>query len=295
MLAIAAIAINVHLVMRGEGGTVGFAIGYVVVRSLLVSLYVRARLHVRGQGRRLIDLTSPASRSRPGSGSSRSSFPEPYRFLLWGVRCNRPLGHAAGLGGAHRRSDRHLAPDRALRHLLHHRARRRRRRRGGGGGRLEFRFESWVVGGLCFLVALALWWIYFDLADTSVVGPRSARAGLRLRPLPVAGGGRGFRGRYDSLRSRCAADPASARAPAGRSRAGSRRSPCLSPRSPRGRVDLASGPHPPRPVPPGRRLAALAALGGADPTRLRAPRDDGHARPVAPGGLHLPDGSGLGA
>jgi low temperature requirement protein LtrA len=34
----------------------------------------------------------------------------------------------------------------------------------------EFTFESWVVAGMCFVVALCLWWIYFDLADTSVVG-----------------------------------------------------------------------------------------------------------------------------
>jgi low temperature requirement protein LtrA len=29
---------------------------------------------------------------------------------------------------------------------------------------------AWVVGGVCFVTALAMWWIYFDLADTSVVG-----------------------------------------------------------------------------------------------------------------------------
>ena len=34
----------------------------------------------------------------------------------------------------------------------------------------EFTFESWIVAGMCFVVALCLWWIYFDLADTSVVG-----------------------------------------------------------------------------------------------------------------------------
>jgi low temperature requirement protein LtrA len=34
----------------------------------------------------------------------------------------------------------------------------------------EFSFESWVVAGVCFLIALCLWWIYFDLADTSVLG-----------------------------------------------------------------------------------------------------------------------------
>src|SRR5262249_55979439 len=33
MLAIAAIAINLHLVMAGHGGTVGFAAGYVVLRT----------------------------------------------------------------------------------------------------------------------------------------------------------------------------------------------------------------------------------------------------------------------
>jgi hypothetical protein len=35
---------------------------------------------------------------------------------------------------------------------------------------LEFTFESWIVAATCFVVALCLWWIYFDLADTSVVG-----------------------------------------------------------------------------------------------------------------------------
>jgi len=34
----------------------------------------------------------------------------------------------------------------------------------------QFTFAAWIVGGLSFLVALILWWIYFDLADTSVVG-----------------------------------------------------------------------------------------------------------------------------
>jgi low temperature requirement protein LtrA len=34
----------------------------------------------------------------------------------------------------------------------------------------EFTLSSWLVAGVCLLVALCLWWIYFDLADTSVVG-----------------------------------------------------------------------------------------------------------------------------
>jgi low temperature requirement protein LtrA len=34
----------------------------------------------------------------------------------------------------------------------------------------QFSFEAWVLAGACFVTALCLWWIYFDLADTSVVG-----------------------------------------------------------------------------------------------------------------------------
>ena len=34
----------------------------------------------------------------------------------------------------------------------------------------EFSVESWIVAGACFLIALCMWWIYFDLADTSVLG-----------------------------------------------------------------------------------------------------------------------------
>jgi len=39
-----------------------------------------------------------------------------------------------------------------------------------GVARFELTIESWIVGGLGFVIALCLWWIYFDLADTSVVG-----------------------------------------------------------------------------------------------------------------------------
>jgi low temperature requirement protein LtrA len=53
MLAIAAVAVNVPHAMAGHGGTVGFAVGYVVVRAVLIALYGRARYHLRGDGRRL--------------------------------------------------------------------------------------------------------------------------------------------------------------------------------------------------------------------------------------------------
>jgi low temperature requirement protein LtrA len=34
----------------------------------------------------------------------------------------------------------------------------------------EFTLDSWIIAGLCFVISLCLWWIYFDLAKTSVVG-----------------------------------------------------------------------------------------------------------------------------
>jgi low temperature requirement protein LtrA len=40
----------------------------------------------------------------------------------------------------------------------------------------ELTIESWIVAGCGFVTALCLWWIYFDLADTSVV----ARGALGL-------------------------------------------------------------------------------------------------------------------
>jgi low temperature requirement protein LtrA len=40
----------------------------------------------------------------------------------------------------------------------------------GGVAGLEFTLQSWIVGAACVVTTLCLWWIYFDLADTSVVG-----------------------------------------------------------------------------------------------------------------------------
>ena len=171
MLAIAAIAINVHLVMRGEGGTVGFAVGYVVVRSLLVFLYVRARLHIHGQGRRLIDMYIAGFSFTTALWLLSVFVPEPYRVLLWGaaiaIDFSVPPRAWRALAGA----------PIVISHLTE--------RFGtffiivlgatvagvvAGVADFEFSFESWAVAGLCFVIALAIWWIYFDLADTSVVG-----------------------------------------------------------------------------------------------------------------------------
>jgi low temperature requirement protein LtrA len=171
MLAIAALAINVHLVMKGDGGTVGFAAGFVVLRLLLVALYLRARRHVTGDGLELINRYLPLYSLTTALWLLSIFCPEPYRVALWAVAiaidmCGAPLAWRRLAG----------APV-AVSHLTE--------RFGiffiivlgeavtgvvAGVSGFEFSSESWVIAGICFAIALILWWIYFDLADTSVVG-----------------------------------------------------------------------------------------------------------------------------
>jgi low temperature requirement protein LtrA len=169
--AIAAIAIEIPHVMAGEGGTVTFAALYTVVRVLLVGLYVRARLHVSGVGRRLIDIYIRTFSFTAGLWFVSIFVPGPYRYILWGLAIGIDLAAApyawTTLPG----------PRIVVSHVTE--------RYGtffivvlgetvaavvAGVSGFEFSAEAWVVAGFCFVIALCLWWIYFDLADTSVVG-----------------------------------------------------------------------------------------------------------------------------
>ena len=159
--------------MDGRGGTVGFATGYVVLRVLLIALYVRAR-HVRRRRRpqALRDI------HRRLLGHDRALARLDLRARSISVRAvgrgdgrptsSSPLAAWAIAEGARRRR---LAPHRAIRHVLHHRPRRIAWwpwwRGSPGSSCTSSRGSS---PALCFVIALCLWWIYFDLADTSVVG-----------------------------------------------------------------------------------------------------------------------------
>ncbi|MFL5905973.1 MAG: low temperature requirement protein A [Solirubrobacterales bacterium] len=170
-LVIAAIAIQIPHVMEGSGGTAAFAVGYAVVRFLLVGLYFRARLHVFGEGRRLIDFLLVTFSFTASMWVVSAFVPGPYRFVLWGLALAIDYGSLpfawATLEG----------PRVVVSHITE--------RFGtffivvlGGSvvavvaavAGLEFSVEAWVIAGACFVIALCLWWIYFDLADTSVVG-----------------------------------------------------------------------------------------------------------------------------
>jgi low temperature requirement protein LtrA len=171
MLAIAAIAVNLHHVMDGRGGTVGFAAGYVVLRLLLIGLYGRARRHAVGAGRRLAETYIVGYSATTVLWLLSIFVPSPFRYVLWAVATLIDL----------------TIPTRAWATLREHSVvvSHLTERLGtffiivlggtivagvAGVAGFEFTVDSWVVAGLGFVIALCLWWIYFDLADTSVVG-----------------------------------------------------------------------------------------------------------------------------
>jgi low temperature requirement protein LtrA len=170
-LATAALAIEIPRVMAADGGTMAFAFGYAIVRLLLVALYVRTRLHIRGAGRRLVDMYIVGFSFTAALWLVSILVPGPFRFILWGVAlavdlCIPPFAW------------RTLGPTPiVVSHVTE--------RFGqffivvlgqsvalvvAAVAGLQFSFEAWVLAGACFVTALCLWWIYFDLADTSVVG-----------------------------------------------------------------------------------------------------------------------------
>ena len=184
MLAIAAIAVTIHQLMDGRGGAVGFATGYVVLRLLLIGLYVRAWRHVAGRGRTTRawrDVAVPGRKlaetyivgysATTGLWLLSIFVPSPFRFALWAVAMVVDLfipTRAWGQLKKHSVVVSHLTErfgtffiivlGQSLAAVV------------AGVAGFEFTVESWIVAALAFVIALCLWWIYFDLADTSVVG-----------------------------------------------------------------------------------------------------------------------------
>lgn len=171
MLAIAAVAVNLQHLMDGHGGATEFAAAYVVLRSFLIALYVRARRHVRGQARRLCDIYIVGYSSTTGLWLLSIFLPSPSRYALWCVAIlidlaipTRAWGTLEGAAVVvSHLTERYgtffiiVLGESVLAAVA-------------GVAGLELTVQSWIVAGTCFVIALCLWWIYFDLADTSVVG-----------------------------------------------------------------------------------------------------------------------------
>src|SRR2546423_846158 len=141
------------------------------MRSLLVALYLGARRHVRGGGRRLIDEFAGTFGFTAGLWLASVFVPEPYRFVMWGVALAIDLAvppfawrtlEGTPVVVSHL-TERYgtffiVVLGESIASVV------------AGVAGLAFSFEAWVVAGTCFFTALCLWWIYFDLADTSVLG-----------------------------------------------------------------------------------------------------------------------------
>jgi low temperature requirement protein LtrA len=168
---VAAIATQIPHVMEAEGGTVAFAAGIAVVRYLLVFLYARARRHISGEGRGLINVLLPTFSFTAALWAISTVVPEPGRFMLWGVALAIDLSVLPIAWG------RLEGPRVVASHLTE--------RFGtffivilgvsvvnvvAAVAGMQFSADAWIVAATCFVIALSLWWIYFDLADTSVVG-----------------------------------------------------------------------------------------------------------------------------
>lgn len=196
--ATAAIAIEIPRLLAGDGGSMAFAIGYAVVRLLLVALYVRARLHVRGEGRRLVDIYIVTFTFTACLWLASTLLPAPSRFLVWGLAlgldlCVPPFAW------------RTLGPSPiVVSHLTERFGRFFIVVLGQSVAAVvaavagfQFSLEAWMLAGACFVTALCLWWIYFDLADTSVVG-RGTLGLVCLWALPPVSRDRGLCGRCDA-------------------------------------------------------------------------------------------------
>jgi low temperature requirement protein LtrA len=170
-LAVVAIAIEIPRVLAGDGGTVAFAAGYAVVRLLLVGLYARAWIHVRGQGRRLVDSYIAAFSFTAALWLVSIFVPGPYRFILWGLALGldlcvppftwRMLGSTPiVVSHVTERFGQFfiVVLGQSVAFVV------------AAVAGFQFSATAWVLGGACFVTALAMWWIYFDVADTSVIG-----------------------------------------------------------------------------------------------------------------------------
>ncbi|HEX4563079.1 MAG TPA: low temperature requirement protein A [Solirubrobacteraceae bacterium] len=171
MLAITALAVSVHSVMRGGHGSVTFALSFVATRICLLALYARARRHVSGPGRGLIDIYLAGFSAGAAVWLISIAVPGPARYWMWAgalafelmlpALAWRLLGSAA-VNASHI-TERYgqffiIVLGEAVVAVV----------AGIAGTHLGAAAFALATCGLA--IGLCLWWIYFDLADTSVVG-----------------------------------------------------------------------------------------------------------------------------
>jgi low temperature requirement protein LtrA len=171
MLAIAALAISVHSVMRGGHGSATFALSYVVTRLCLVALYARAWRHVEGPARRLVQLYLGGFSTGAAAWLISLAIPGPGRYWLWAgglaLELSMPLFAWRAVGAAAVNAS-HATERFGLFFIIVLGESIVAVVAGIAGTHFTAAASAVAISG--FAIGLCLWWIYFDLADTSVVG-----------------------------------------------------------------------------------------------------------------------------
>jgi low temperature requirement protein LtrA len=171
MFAVAVVAVNLRQMMEGHGGSAAFAIAYVVLRLFLIALYFRARHHLEGSGRKLSEIYIVGYSATTLIWFVSIAVPAPWRYVLWGVAMCVDLAIPTRAWAALKGTTvvvSHLTDRFGTFFIIVLGTSVVGAVTGIAG--LEFTLASWTTAAACFAIALALWWIYFDLADTSVVG-----------------------------------------------------------------------------------------------------------------------------
>ncbi len=188
MLAIVAFAVDVHSVMRDGRGSAVLAAAYAVTRVCLLGLYWRARRYTSGSGRALIDRYLRGFSAGAVMWIASIGIPGPTRYWLWGAALVvelttpllawRPLVGSVNVGHL---TDRFggffiIVLGESVVSVV------------AGVAGTHFSAAAAAIAVAGFVVALCLWWIYFDLADTSVVGRGVLGLVYVYAHIPLLGG-----------------------------------------------------------------------------------------------------------
>ncbi len=176
MFGVAALATTIPSVFRGA--TEGFPIAYVSVRLVLIALYARARRHVP-EARSLVRVFIRAFTFAVFIWVASLAFDAPWAYLFWGlalaVELAAPVRAWRFLPDAP--VDRTHLPERfglltlivlgesVLGVVL-------------GVAKVSWDARSAATAAAGFLVAAALWWIYFDFLDEGALTARGIFGGL---------------------------------------------------------------------------------------------------------------------
>jgi low temperature requirement protein LtrA len=168
MLAIAAMAVQVEDLTQGMHST-GFAVSYIVLRSIMVGLYGRAWI-AAPEARPLVRLYGSGYAVAVGIWIVSLAFPAPTRYVLWGIALALDLSLPPLSTRIHRRvptSSAHVPERWALFTLIVLGESVVAVALATAGS--HWRFVSATGAVLGFVAVCGLWWIYFDRQDNVVL------------------------------------------------------------------------------------------------------------------------------